>query len=135
MVKNAGHAALLACALFCQLFCLAGCASLSGGNSCTGGTGETGETGETGSENTGAVAVSARALIRVYRSCISSQDEPSCLFHPSCSEYTLEAVRLHGLSGILEGLDRVSRCHPLNRRAGSPYLRDDEGYLVDPVVP
>lgn len=38
----------------------------------------------------------------------------SCCFYPSCSEYFLDAVKLHGLKGILLWVKRISRCHPLS---------------------
>lgn len=38
-----------------------------------------------------------------------------CRFHPSCSEYTYEAVEKFGiLKGIYLGSKRVLRCHPWN---------------------
>jgi putative membrane protein insertion efficiency factor len=36
-----------------------------------------------------------------------------CRFTPSCSDYALEAVRLHGaLAGSWLALKRIGRCHP-----------------------
>lgn len=36
-----------------------------------------------------------------------------CRFEPSCSHYTLEAVRRHGpVTGVGLGLGRIIRCHP-----------------------
>jgi uncharacterized protein len=38
---------------------------------------------------------------------------PVCVFYPTCSEYTKEAIVKYGaLKGILLGLKRFSRCHP-----------------------
>ena len=36
-------------------------------------------------------------LIRIYRWCVSPLLPPSCRFHPSCSQYALEAYQQHGL--------------------------------------
>ncbi|MFO1200720.1 MAG: membrane protein insertion efficiency factor YidD [Burkholderiaceae bacterium] len=53
--------------------------------------------------------------IRVYRLAISPLLGPRCRFYPSCSEYTLEALRRHGLvAGAWLGAARLCRCHPLN---------------------
>jgi putative component of membrane protein insertase Oxa1/YidC/SpoIIIJ protein YidD len=50
----------------------------------------------------------------VYKTFISSQDKPSCVFTPSCSEYALESIRTKGLVlGWLNAFDRLSRCHGL----------------------
>ena len=36
-----------------------------------------------------------------------------CRFHPSCSAYTLEALKTHGsVRGSLLSLRRISKCHP-----------------------
>lgn len=52
-------------------------------------------------------------LIRLYRYAISPLLGSSCRFHPSCSEYAIEALQRHGaLQGMWMALRRVSRCHP-----------------------
>lgn len=63
-------------------------------------------------------------LIRVYQVAISPMLGPRCRFYPSCSNYALEALRVHGAAkgGYLTAR-RVCRCHPWN--AGG----------VDPVPP
>lgn len=39
----------------------------------------------------------------------------ACRFQPTCSDYTKEAVLKYGvIRGIMLGLHRVSRCHPLH---------------------
>ncbi|MDO6459257.1 membrane protein insertion efficiency factor YidD [Granulosicoccaceae sp. 1_MG-2023] len=53
--------------------------------------------------------------IRFYRRFVSPMFPPHCRFEPSCSQYTLEAVRQHGtLRGLLMGIRRLSRCHPFH---------------------
>jgi hypothetical protein len=54
-----------------------------------------------------------RGLLRGYQLLISPLLGPRCRFHPSCSQYAIEAVRLHGsLRGSWLGLRRLLRCHP-----------------------
>ena len=54
-------------------------------------------------------------LVRGYQLLISPVLPPSCRFHPSCSQYTLEALRRYGaLKGSWLGLRRLVRCHPFN---------------------
>ena len=39
---------------------------------------------------------------------------PQCRFYPSCSDYFLESVKMHGLvSGLILSIKRLIRCHPL----------------------
>ena len=73
-----------------------------------------GEPGAAGSEP-GVAARVLIALIRVYQLTLSRLLGPSCRFHPSCSRYTAECLRLHGaLRGSYLGLRRLLRCHPWN---------------------
>lgn len=52
-------------------------------------------------------------LIRSYRTLISPLFPPSCRFHPTCSQYAMEAVERFGVwqGGIL-AVRRLLRCHP-----------------------
>ena len=63
-------------------------------------------------------------FLKAYKVLLSPLFTGSCRFHPSCSDYMAEAVRVHGASrGVWLGLKRLSRCRPLG------------GYGVDPVPP
>lgn len=54
-------------------------------------------------------------LLKGYKGAISPILPPACRFHPTCSEYTLEAVQRYGaLRGVWLGLKRLSRCHPFH---------------------
>jgi putative membrane protein insertion efficiency factor len=63
-------------------------------------------------------SVAARVLIVPivgYRRFISPALPPVCRFHPSCSQYALEALRVHGASrGLWLTARRLARCHPFN---------------------
>ncbi len=55
------------------------------------------------------------ALLRFYRYAISPLLGRNCRFHPTCSEYAIEAVQRHGaLRGGWLAAKRVGRCHPFN---------------------
>jgi putative membrane protein insertion efficiency factor len=52
-------------------------------------------------------------LIRGYQKIVSPALPAACRFHPSCSQYTLEAVQRYGaLRGSGMGFLRILRCHP-----------------------
>jgi uncharacterized protein len=53
------------------------------------------------------------ALLRGYRLLISPLYGQVCRYHPSCSAYALDAVRVHGsIRGSWLTLRRLGRCHP-----------------------
>jgi putative membrane protein insertion efficiency factor len=54
-------------------------------------------------------------VLRFYRYAISPLLGRNCRFHPSCSEYAIEAVQRHGaLRGGWLAAKRVGRCHPFH---------------------
>ncbi len=78
----------------------------------------------------GFFASSALVWIRIYQEGISSQDLPSCVFHPSCSRFAFGCIERYGVPrGILMAGDRLLRCNPFVRKY---YDFDGEKY-VDPV--
>lgn len=60
-------------------------------------------------------------LINIYRFCFSPFLPHVCRFIPTCSEYALEAIRIHGVfKGSWLSLKRVSRCHPWGKHGIDP---------------
>ena len=54
-------------------------------------------------------------LIRFYQLVISPLTPPTCRYYPSCSEYALTAVAVHGpIRGIGLAIRRLLRCHPFH---------------------
>jgi hypothetical protein len=73
---------------------------------------------------------SALVWIRIYQKGISSQDLPSCVFHPSCSRFAFAAIENYGtVRGILLAVDRLMRCNPFAHK----YYQFDGEKLSDPV--
>jgi len=62
--------------------------------------------------------------IRGYQVLISPWLMPACRYQPSCSDYAIEAVRIHGpWKGGWLAVKRILRCHPWG------------GHGYDPVPP
>ncbi len=54
-------------------------------------------------------------MVRLYQLLLSPFLGGRCRFHPSCSQYFIEAVQKYGvLSGSWRGVRRIMRCHPLH---------------------
>ncbi len=55
----------------------------------------------------------ALALVRGYQLLVSPFLSGTCRFHPTCSEYSRQAVFSHGvLKGGWLAVRRIARCHP-----------------------
>lgn len=60
-------------------------------------------------------------LIRFYQICISPFTPSACRFSPTCSSYTLEALKKHGLiKGGWLGIKRIASCHPWGKSGYDP---------------
>lgn len=54
-------------------------------------------------------------IIRFYQRRISPLTGASCRFHPTCSQYSLEAIEKYGAArGSWLGARRILRCHPFH---------------------
>ncbi len=57
-------------------------------------------------------------LILFYQRHISKH---TCMFRPTCSQYTLECINNHGaILGVLMGACRILRCHPWTKGGYDP---------------
>ena len=53
--------------------------------------------------------------IRFYQLVISPMIGPRCRYYPSCSEYMIQAIRIHGpIKGLGLGAWRILRCNPFS---------------------
>ena len=65
-----------------------------------------------------------------YRRFISPLFPPVCRFAPSCSEYALEALRVHGaVRGLWLAVRRLARCHPFNPGGYDPVPPRPQGVI------
>ena len=63
-------------------------------------------------------------IIRIYQKFLSPLCPGVCRYTPSCSEYMIQAIKIHGIcKGVYLGSKRILRCHPWG------------GYGDDPVPP
>lgn len=55
----------------------------------------------------------ATALHRLYKITLSPLFGDACRYTPYCSDYALEAIKVHGITaGSWLAVKRVCRCHP-----------------------
>ena len=65
-------------------------------------------------------------IIKIYKIFVSPYLGNNCRYQPTCSEYFIDSLNHEGFfKGILKGLKRILRCHPIK------FLGGGEGF--DPV--
>ncbi len=68
-----------------------------------------------------------RGLISVYRYLLSPWLGQTCRYHPSCSQYALEAIDTHGpVRGSWLAVKRIGRCHPFHPGGYDPVPARDK---------
>ena len=61
------------------------------------------------------------ACVRAYQVALSPLFRGCCRFEPSCSNYAIEAIAVHGcVKGVLLGIWRLARCHPFGKSGYDP---------------
>ena len=66
-------------------------------------------------------------LVRFYQLCISPLFPSSCRHQPTCSQYMIEAIHEWGPGkGVILGLKRLSKCHPLGTHGYDPVPQNKE---------
>ena len=60
-------------------------------------------------------------IIKGYQKFISPLFPPTCRFYPTCSQYSIEAIRKYGaLKGIYLTIRRLLKCHPFHSGGYDP---------------
>lgn len=61
------------------------------------------------------------SLIKFYQKYISMFLGKNCIFYPTCSAYTYEAIEEYGIfKGVYLGIKRILRCHPFSQGGYDP---------------
>ncbi|MBR4762157.1 MAG: membrane protein insertion efficiency factor YidD [Clostridia bacterium] len=59
--------------------------------------------------------------VKLYRKAISPLKIPCCRFTPTCSQYAIEAIRVHGaFKGSMLAVWRILRCNPFCKGGYDP---------------
>lgn len=67
-------------------------------------------------------------LIRIYQLALSPLIGRFCRFQPTCSNYGMEAIRLHGcMKGLYLTTRRLLRCHPFHPGGYDPVPCCEQG--------
>lgn len=61
-------------------------------------------------------------LIKFYQ-VLPLHTHSSCRFYPTCSNYAIEALEIHGtVKGSILAFKRILRCNPFNKKSGIDFV-------------
>ena len=64
-------------------------------------------------------------FIKIYKYLISPLIAPSCRYLPTCSEYSIEALKTYGfVKGLLLSFKRIMSCHPWGNSGIDPVKKE-----------
>ena len=76
----------------------------------------------------------AIAPIRFYQRAVSPALPRRCKYHPTCSEYAVQAIRVHGVArGLVLAGWRLLRCNPLSN-GGIDRVEDQRVFKARPAA-
>jgi hypothetical protein len=60
-------------------------------------------------------------LIHFYQKYISANTKAHCKYYPTCSNYAVEAIKIHGaFKGLILAIWRILRCNPFSKGGYDP---------------
>ena len=78
------------------------------------------------------LALPMLGLVWLYRMAISPWLGNNCRYDPSCSEYAMDALRIHGaFHGSWLTAKRIGRCHPWGSSGYDPVPEKQEDRIAD----
>ncbi|MEC7822556.1 MAG: membrane protein insertion efficiency factor YidD [Candidatus Neomarinimicrobiota bacterium] len=67
-------------------------------------------------------------IIRLYQIVLSPILGSNCRYHPTCSQYMIDAVNEWGvIKGVILGTKRILKCHPLGSKGFDPIPKKIKG--------
>ena len=67
-------------------------------------------------------------IIRLYQIILSPILGSNCRYHPTCSQYMIDAINEWGiLKGGILGIKRIAKCHPLGSKGFDPIPKKVKG--------
>lgn len=67
-----------------------------------------------------------KICLKIYKKVISPlihcfSPNSGCRFYPTCSEYSYQAIKKHGLvKGLIKSFKRIIKCNPFNKGGYNP---------------
>jgi len=70
-------------------------------------------------------------IIKIYQFIISPLIGQNCRYLPTCSEYAIESLKLHGLlRGLFFAIKRMLKCHPFGGHGFDPIAKRKQNKIL-----
>lgn len=70
----------------------------------------------------------AGKMIKFYKLYLSQLLDPQCIYIPTCSSYTYQAIAKYGvIRGIAKGTVRIAKCNPFAKGGFAPVKENYKG--------
>ena len=70
-------------------------------------------------------------IIKIYQFIVSPLIGQNCRYLPTCSEYAIESLKLHGLlRGSFFTIRRILKCHPLGGHGFDPIPKRKQNKIL-----
>jgi len=70
-------------------------------------------------------------IIKIYQFIISPLIGQNCRYLPTCSEYAVESLKMHGLfRGSLIAIRRIFKCHPFGGHGFDPITKRKQNKIL-----
>ena len=64
-------------------------------------------------------------FIKIYKYLVSPMIGPSCRYLPTCSDYSIEALKTYGFAkGVMVSFKRIMSCHPWGNSGFDPVKKE-----------
>ena len=70
-------------------------------------------------------------IIKFYQFIVSPLISKNCRYLPTCSEYSIESLKLHGLlRGLFFSIKRIFKCHPFGGHGFDPIPKTKKNRIL-----
>jgi len=81
------------------------------------------------------ISLSFGSLLYLYQNVLSQQFSADCLYHPTCSDFSKDAIREYGLvKGLFLSSDRICRCNRIAATSINYFKIDQKSHHANDSV-
>lgn len=81
------------------------------------------------------ISLTFGSLLYFYQNALSPQFSADCLFHPTCSDFSKQAIQEYGIfKGVFLSADRITRCNRIAATSIHPLKFNEHNHHADDEI-